>query len=512
MPAAALWIALAGAGAVGDRMGGEAARTRVVITWGLNASGQLGRPTWGPDGAAGVPHIVPALASEFVERVACGAAFCVALARHAHSAALWGWGSASEGQLGEHAPRESILSPRVLPFTRGTPIVDVAAGRAHVLALRHEGVVLAWGSNARLQLGSPSAAAASTAPVVAGVPAVGVSVAAGADFSLATDEDGNVWAWGENAEGELGQGAPRADAPADGWPPRASASPLRVNLPGRAVHVAAGNAHALALVLPRGRAGEGLPRRREVELWSWGRDDARQLGARDPPPRGADAPTQPQRTNGTTLHVAASGDGGGPARVRLPRGFVADALACGPRSGVVLSADRTTALAWGDDAAGILSRDSAPRDWRRADTGGRGAGMLAMAGLPANLSADAHAIALGESLGAAAAANGALYTWGAAGLLAEGHDNNSGGGGRRVARRVRAASSRFHVDAVSCGAVHCAAIGACAAAIDACGVCAGDDSSCVLATPPRGRRAAHPPRGGAPRALLPAATEALRLV
>ena len=96
-----------GRGGGGRRYGGGAAEpARVVITWGHNASGQLGRPArGGADGAAAAPQIVPALAAHTAERVACGAAFCVALVRHAHATTVWGWGSAAEGQLGPHGPR-----------------------------------------------------------------------------------------------------------------------------------------------------------------------------------------------------------------------------------------------------------------------------------------------------------------------------------------------------------------------------------------------------------------------
>lgn len=72
----------------------------------------------------------------------------------------------------------------------------VAAGRLHSLALDAQGQAWAWGSNASGQLGLAASVTRSEAPrPIPGLPALR-AIAAYRDQSLALAEDGAVWAWG----------------------------------------------------------------------------------------------------------------------------------------------------------------------------------------------------------------------------------------------------------------------------------------------------------------------------
>jgi hypothetical protein len=89
--------------------------------------------------------------------------------------------------------------------------VAVAAGTSHSLALKRDGTLWGWGSNASGQLGdgtinsSPRTRAAQV-PWLSGVTAV----SAGAHHSVALKTDGatagSLWVWGENSNGQLGDG------------------------------------------------------------------------------------------------------------------------------------------------------------------------------------------------------------------------------------------------------------------------------------------------------------------
>ncbi|ACZ20597.1 RCC1 domain-containing protein, alpha-tubulin suppressor [Sanguibacter keddieii DSM 10542] len=86
----------------------------------------------------------------------------------------------------------------------------IAAGHSHGLYLDSKGQIWAWGLNSSGQLGNGTRAS-STTPVpvdMTGVMANSemVAVAAGARHSLALDSEGNVFAWGRNGFGELGDG------------------------------------------------------------------------------------------------------------------------------------------------------------------------------------------------------------------------------------------------------------------------------------------------------------------
>ncbi len=125
----------------------------------------------------------------------------------------------------------------------GTKVTAVAAGALHSLALTSTGAVLAWGYNADGELGDGSTTN-SDVPVKVKLPAGTkvTAVAAGGYYSLALTSTGAVFAWGYNADGELGDGS-RAN----------SDVPVKVKLPaGRKV-----TAHRRRR-LPR-RSGRGLP-------------------------------------------------------------------------------------------------------------------------------------------------------------------------------------------------------------------------------------------------------------
>ncbi|MGB7745826.1 MAG: Ig-like domain-containing protein [Verrucomicrobiia bacterium] len=75
-------------------------------------------------------------------------------------------------------------------------VVGIAAGDSHSLALDNNGNVWAWGNDDWGQLGDEGFAGYSDFPIQ--IPAFSnmVSVAAGSDASVAMDADGNLWQWG----------------------------------------------------------------------------------------------------------------------------------------------------------------------------------------------------------------------------------------------------------------------------------------------------------------------------
>ncbi|GMK40610.1 hypothetical protein PCCS19_36660 [Paenibacillus sp. CCS19] len=82
-------------------------------------------------------------------------------------------------------------------------IVSVYAGFLSSFALDDQGTVWAWGSNADGDLGDGTTIDRSSPVKVKGLPKI---VAISGSKALA--QDGTVWAWGSNANGELGDGSP----------------------------------------------------------------------------------------------------------------------------------------------------------------------------------------------------------------------------------------------------------------------------------------------------------------
>ncbi|KIZ05682.1 regulator of chromosome condensation RCC1 [Monoraphidium neglectum] len=83
--------------------------------------------------------------------------------------------------------------------------VDIAAGQAHVCALRVGGKVSCWGSSAAGQVGNGVQGSNVLAPVEV-VGGGAVSVSAGTSHTAVLMSDGSVRTWGSNAYGQLGTG------------------------------------------------------------------------------------------------------------------------------------------------------------------------------------------------------------------------------------------------------------------------------------------------------------------
>ncbi|MBP7051801.1 MAG: leucine-rich repeat domain-containing protein [Phycisphaerae bacterium] len=178
----------------------------LVYTWGDNSHGQLGDPSRA-DGS--IPQSIASLFG--VEGVAAGADFCFVWSTATN--AVWAWGNNDHGQLclGNTTNEPACVSVTELPAL-GT-ITDIHAGQSHALALV-EGVVYAWGNNAAGQLGLPNSTAHRTTPIpVSNLPSDIVKIAAGSNHSLAIDSTGRLYGWGDNSSGQLGAGVLVVETP-----------------------------------------------------------------------------------------------------------------------------------------------------------------------------------------------------------------------------------------------------------------------------------------------------------
>jgi len=174
-----------------------------LCSWGSNGSGELGNGTTNnqniPQPVA-LPQGVTAWSA-----IAAGNRFSVALG---DDGKIYAWGRNNVGQLGNNATTNSALPVRVaLPIVNGWK--TIAAGSAHGLALSADGQLYSWGFNTYCQLGygttNSTQSFAALVPKPAGV-SVWTAVAAGGSFSLASAQDGRLYAWGYDFFGRLGTG------------------------------------------------------------------------------------------------------------------------------------------------------------------------------------------------------------------------------------------------------------------------------------------------------------------
>jgi alpha-tubulin suppressor-like RCC1 family protein len=117
------------------------------------------------------------------------------------------WGGNLYGQLGDGTREESTMP---MPVTGLTGVSAIAAGGAHAMALLSNGTVATWGGNSFGQLGNGTTLeggeGGSDVPgIVPGLTGV-VAIAAGGADDVALLGNGTVVAWGENKQGQLGDG------------------------------------------------------------------------------------------------------------------------------------------------------------------------------------------------------------------------------------------------------------------------------------------------------------------
>lgn len=169
-----------------------------VLAWGGNNSGQLGDGTL--TGKV-IPQPVPFLgAGSGVVAIAAGAAFSMALKS---DGTVLTWGNNASGQLGNG----TFTDRSVIGFvTNLVGVKQIAAGGSFALALLTTGAVKSWGNNASGQLGDGSAPTDQPSPVsVYGLSGF-AQISAGFSHGMARKATGSLKAWGRNASGELGVG------------------------------------------------------------------------------------------------------------------------------------------------------------------------------------------------------------------------------------------------------------------------------------------------------------------
>lgn len=155
------------------------------------------------------------------------------------------WGDGYNGQLGfGYRPLLNVL-PSELPSLSG--VAQVVAGSSHALALLNDGSLYAWGRNGDGELGDGTTFDRTAPGKITGVPPM-IMVSAGLRFSLAVLFDGSVVAWGKNLYGQLGNNSTTD-----------SSRPVPASGPTGVTAIAAGYSHSLAV------DGAG-----QVWAWGWG--------------------------------------------------------------------------------------------------------------------------------------------------------------------------------------------------------------------------------------------------
>ncbi|MBX7210869.1 MAG: M36 family metallopeptidase [Verrucomicrobiaceae bacterium] len=213
-------------------------------TWGYNNYGQLGDGTTVSRSTAGQVGTDANWVS-----VACGFYFTIGLRA---DGTLWAWGYNSDGQMGNGTTN---TTGQFAPVQVGTATnwASVTCGGYHVLATKQDGSLWGWGRNIDGQLGDGTTTSRSS-PVQVGSATTWRAISAGQYHTIATRTDGTLWAWGYNGFGQIGDGTNTSRS-----------SPVQIGTGTTWKSVGAGFYHSVAT-------------KTDGSLWTWGYNFYNQLG------------------------------------------------------------------------------------------------------------------------------------------------------------------------------------------------------------------------------------------
>ncbi len=214
-----------------------------VWAWGYNCYGQLGdgstKNSSNPIQVKNLSDVIAITAGEYHN-----------LALKSDGTVL-AWGYNSYGQLGDGTNSNQYFPNKVQYLEN---VINLAAGYNHSLAIKNDGTVWAWGDNGNGQLGDDGINYRSSFPIQVTKLDDIIAIDSNNNYSLALRNDGTIWAWGDNWQGQLGDGTTTNKK-----------SPIQVTALSKAIAIAAGGSHSLALVNDR-------------EIWAWGYNGLGQLG------------------------------------------------------------------------------------------------------------------------------------------------------------------------------------------------------------------------------------------
>ncbi|XP_054650211.1 probable E3 ubiquitin-protein ligase HERC6 isoform X2 [Dunckerocampus dactyliophorus] len=201
-----------------------------------------------------------------VIQVACGDSHSLALTKGGD---VFSWGLNSHGQLGAGKAVSMQYEPLLVCALNGIPVTHISAGAAHTLFLTLSGLVYCCGANKHGQLGVNRADEKGrfNICVIPALRCLSVSfITCGENHSAVLTEEGKVYTFGEGAHGQLGH-----SSSADEWMPK-----LVAGIDECALQVACGRRHTLVL----GSSGQ---------LWAFGNGVKGQIGTGKP--EGSQNPT-----------------------------------------------------------------------------------------------------------------------------------------------------------------------------------------------------------------------------
>ncbi|PKL30786.1 hypothetical protein CVV43_05370, partial [Candidatus Saccharibacteria bacterium HGW-Saccharibacteria-1] len=180
-----------------------------IYSWGYNAYGELGNNTNTNSSVPVVIYSSGVLSGDNIISISTGNYHTLALGE---SGRVYSWGRNNSGQLGDNTLINNLIPVEVYRsgVLDGKKITKISSGSNHSLALDSNGELYSWGLNTYGQLGDSTV---TTRQIPVKVDQSGVlsgkivnSMSAGGNYSVATSYSGTVYTWGANNYGQLAKG------------------------------------------------------------------------------------------------------------------------------------------------------------------------------------------------------------------------------------------------------------------------------------------------------------------
>lgn len=136
------------------------------------------------------------------KKISAGNEYSLAIDEEGH---LWGWGNCTNGKIGNGEFSNVNVEPTKIKEEIKFKEISASKFSNHSLAIDEEGYLWAWGWNDKGQLGNGTTED-SYIPIKIKEDTKFNKIIAADRYSLAIDEEGYLWTWGYNQYGRLGNG------------------------------------------------------------------------------------------------------------------------------------------------------------------------------------------------------------------------------------------------------------------------------------------------------------------
>ncbi|KAH9512730.1 RCC1 and BTB domain-containing protein 1 [Bulinus truncatus] len=178
------------------------AKAGEVFSWGHNGYCQLGNGSSSPGFVPGL--VTTNLLNRKVIKIACGSHHTMALLEQGE---VYAWGQNNCGQVGTGSSTNQPSPRKITSVIGSRSAVAIACGQTSSMALLDNGEVYGWGYNGNGQLGIGNNVNQPNPSRVATLQSVIITqIVCGYAHTLALTDEGSMYSWGANSYGQLGTG------------------------------------------------------------------------------------------------------------------------------------------------------------------------------------------------------------------------------------------------------------------------------------------------------------------